>query len=171
MPKNMLGLKRGKVKLPPHSPKWSRMFKKEKKKLQKELGKLIIDIQHVGSTAISGIPAKPIIDIAVAVPSVGRREIRKYIQPFKKLGYEYRGEDRPREHFFVKGSEKKRICYLHMVKFDSKAWKNYLQFRDYPRVYKRVATEYTKLKLELAKKFSRNRKLYTAGKENLFRRY
>jgi len=166
----MLGLKRGKVKLSPHNPKWTGFFEKEKKILQKSLGKTIIDIQHVGSTAIPGIPAKPIIDIAVAVPGLGRKEPEKYIESLKKVGYEYRGEDRPREHLFVKGGEEKRICYLHMVKFNSKAWKNYLLFRDYLRAHKKVAAEYGKLKLELAKKFSDNRKSYTAGKDKFIQK-
>ncbi len=166
----MLGLKRGKVKLSPYNPKWPEIFKKEKKMLQKALGKMIIDIQHVGSTAVSRIPAKPIIDIAVAVPELSRKEVEKYIEPLKKVGYEYRGEDRPREHLFVKGGEEKRICHLHMVKFDSKAWKDYLLFRDYLRTHKKVAAKYTKLKLELAKKFSGNRKLYTTSKDNFIQK-
>ena len=166
----MLGLKRGKVKLSLYNPKWPEIFKKEKKMLQKALGKMIIDIQHVGSTAVSRIPAKPIIDIAVAVPELSRKEVEKYIEPLKKVGYEYRGEDRPREHLFVKGGEEKRICHLHMVKFDSKAWKDYLLFRDYLRTHKKVAAKYTKLKLELAKKFSGNRRLYTANKDNFIQK-
>jgi len=166
----MLGLKRGKVKLSLYNQKWQEIFKKEKKMLQKALGKMIIDIQHVGSTAVSRIPAKPIIDIAVAVPELSRKEVEKYIEPLKKVGYEYRGEDRPREHLFVKGGEEKRICHLHMVKFDSKAWKDYLLFRDYLRTHKKVAAKYTKLKLELAKKFSGNRKLYTTSKDNFIQK-
>lgn len=165
----MLGLKRGKVKLVPYNPKWSEIFKKEKKILQKGLGKMIIDIQHVGSTAIPKLPAKPIIDIAVAVSDLSGKKVAKYIEPLKKLGYEYRGKERPhrhtREHLFVKGGEEKRICHLHMVEFDSKVWKNYLLFRDYLRAHKKTADEYAKLKLELAKKFSDNRKSYTSGKD------
>jgi len=149
----MLGLKRRKVKLSSHDSKWS---EKEKRILQKALGKMIIDIQHVGSTAISGIPAKPIIDIAVAVPGISKGEVRKYIEPLKKLNYGYGGEDRPREHLFVKGSEEKRICYLHMVKFDSKTWGNYLLFRDYLRTQKsfQVIVNCTQLaKINLFKKY------------------
>jgi GrpB-like predicted nucleotidyltransferase (UPF0157 family) len=166
----MLGLKRGKVKLSPYNPKWPEIFKKEKKMLQRVLGKMIIDIQPVGRTAISGTPAKPIIDIAIAVSELGRRKVGKYIEPLKKVGYKYRGEDRPREHLFVKGGEEKRICHLHMVKFDSKAWKNYLLFRDYLRTHKKIAVEYAEFKLKLAKKFSGNRKLYTAGKDKFIQK-
>ncbi len=163
----MLGLKRGKVKLFPYNPKWSEIFKKERKILQKALGKMIIDIQHVGSTAIPNLPAKPIIDMAVAVSDLSGKKVEKYIEPLKELGYEYRGVERrhTREHLFVKGSEEKRTCHLHMVEFNSKTWKNYLLFRDYLRNHKKVVAEYVELKLELAKKFSDNRKLYTSGKD------
>ena len=161
----MLGLKRGKVKLSSYDPKWSEIFKKEKKILQKALGKMIIDIQHVGSTAVPNLSAKPIIDIAVAATGLSEKKVKKYIKPLKKLAYEYRGKDRPRERLFVKGSEDKRICHLHMVKFGGKSWKDYLLFRDYLRTHKKVAVEYAKLKAELAKKFSDNRKSYTSGKD------
>lgn len=104
----MLGLRRGRVKLSPYNSKWAEIFEKEKKMLQKALKKTVIDIQHIGSTAVFGIPAKPIIDIAVAVPDLGRKEPKKYIELLKKVGYKYRGEDRPREYLFVRGGEKKR---------------------------------------------------------------
>jgi GrpB-like predicted nucleotidyltransferase (UPF0157 family) len=166
----MLGLKRGKVKLSPYDQKWLEVFKKEKKILQKVLKDTIIDIQHVGSTAVPGIPAKPIIDIAVAISRVNRKKVEMYIKPLKKVGYVYRGEDRPRQHLFAKGSEKKRICYLHMVKFDSKDWKNYLLFRNYLRTHKKIAEEYAKLKLSLARKFPNNRTLYTDGKDKFIQK-
>lgn len=166
----MLGLKRYTVKVVPYNPKWAKFFWEEKKRLISLLGDTIIDVQHIGSTAIPGIPAKPIIDIAVAVPAVSRKEIGKYIDPLKKLNYEYMREDRPREHLFVKGGEEKRVCYLHMVKFNSKAWKNYLLFRNHLRAHKKTAAEYANLKLELAKKFPGDRKLYTDGKDKFIQR-
>lgn len=171
--KSQIGLRRGTVKLAFYSSKWKESFEKEKKKIKKALGEMVIDIQHVGSTAVSGVVAKPIIDIVVGVHGLSGKKIDKYIKLFKKLGYKYMGEERPRdhqsEHLFVKGNEKKRLCYLHMVKFDSLIWKNYLLFRDYLRAYKKVRDEYTELKLKLAKKFSNNRKSYTSGKEKFIK--
>ncbi len=169
----MAGLKRGKVKLVPYSPDWAEIFKKERKMLENTLKDMVIDIQHVGSTAIPKFPAKPIIDIAVAVSDLSGKKVEKYIKPLEKLDYEYRGEERPnkytREHLFVKGSEKKRTCHLHMVEFNSKVWKNYLLFRDYLRTHHEISDKYMKLKLELAEKFSNDRKSYTIEKEKFIK--
>ncbi|MBI4090060.1 MAG: GrpB family protein, partial [Candidatus Kerfeldbacteria bacterium] len=65
----MIGLKRGTVRLLKHSAAWDRSFKQEKRKLKKVFGKEAVDVQHVGSTAIRDIRAKPVIDIAVTVSS------------------------------------------------------------------------------------------------------
>ena len=65
----MIGLKRGTVKLVPHNSKWEELFKKEKQLLKKTFGDTILGIEHIGSTAIPNIPAKPIIDIDVGVAS------------------------------------------------------------------------------------------------------
>ncbi|MBI1975249.1 MAG: GrpB family protein, partial [Parcubacteria group bacterium] len=69
-----IGLKRGTVKLVPHSPVWDKLFRVEKEKLLEVLGDLVVDIQHVGSTAIPTISAKPIIDIAILVRSLKEAE-------------------------------------------------------------------------------------------------
>ena len=66
----MIGLKRGIVKLVRYNPRWQESFKGEEKNIRKVFGPDALEIQHVGSTAIVGILAKPIIDIALIVPSL-----------------------------------------------------------------------------------------------------
>ena len=61
------GLKKGTVRLVPHQPGWKKIFAAEKERLQTAVGAFVMDIQHIGSTAISSIPAKPIIDIGIGV--------------------------------------------------------------------------------------------------------
>jgi GrpB-like predicted nucleotidyltransferase (UPF0157 family) len=73
----MIGLKRGTVKLVPYTYKWKEEYEKEEKLLYSVMGKYILDIQHVGSTSIEGLDAKPIIDIAVAVESLDKVECFK----------------------------------------------------------------------------------------------
>jgi GrpB-like predicted nucleotidyltransferase (UPF0157 family) len=63
----MFGLEKGVVRLVPYAPEWKRLFEVEKACLQEILGATILDIQHVGSTSIPGMPSKPIIDIAIAI--------------------------------------------------------------------------------------------------------
>ena len=79
----MLGLKRGTVKLLPHDASWTKKFEKEKKRLLSRLGDSIIDVQHIGSTAIPHIPAKPMIDILVGIDSMRNRA--KFIKPLIRL--------------------------------------------------------------------------------------
>ena len=107
----MIGLPRGVVQLVPYTTEWIRLFEAEKARLQAAIGEHVLDIQHVGSTAIPGMIAKPIIDIGIAVEAF--EEARVCVQPVESLGYEYRGEQGiPRRHYFVKGDP--RIHHIHM---------------------------------------------------------
>ncbi|MCJ7551153.1 MAG: GrpB family protein, partial [Anaerolineae bacterium] len=113
----MIGLERGVVRLAPYTTEWQRCFEAEKERLQAVIGQYVLDIQHVGSTSIPGMIAKPIIDIGIAVTSF--EEARVCIQPIQQLGYEYRGELKiPRRHYFVKGDP--RTHHLHMNEIDSR---------------------------------------------------
>ena len=159
----MIGLQRGTVKLVPYSPEWPRLFAQEERLLRASIGAYVVDIQHVGSTAIPGMEAKPIIDIAVALRRL--EDVEKCVEPLERLGYEYKGDEgHPGRHFFAKGDPSRRTHYLHMVEWNSASWKELLCFRDYLRQHKEVAEEYGRLKRELAQKSRGNRDLYTPGK-------
>ena len=71
--KGEIGLRRGTVRLVAHHPKWAEYFNEEKQLLFKILGEKVLDIRHIGSTSISGIAAKPILDILAAVETLARR--------------------------------------------------------------------------------------------------
>lgn len=164
----MIGLKRGTVKLVPYNPKWKGSFEKEKKRLQKALGDLVIGIEHVGSTAIPGIFAKPVIDIAIMVKSI--KSPAKLIKLLENLGYEYKQDDDvPGRLFFTKGPENKRTHYIHVVKLKSGEWKNLILFRDYLLKSKEAVRQYNKLKKKLAKSYAQDRKLYTSGKDKFIK--
>ena len=154
-----IGVIRGKVKISKHNPKWIESFEAEKKKLEK-----FGIIEHIGSTAIPDLYAKPIIDIAIGVDDVDEKQLENYKKLLQDIGYTYIREERPQEHLFVKGPESLRTHYLHMIKFGSRAWKDYLAFRDYLKSNKDSRDQYTKLKKELAKKFANDRKSYTEAK-------
>ena len=159
----MIGLQRGTVKLVPYSSEWKRLFVEEERVLRASIGTYVMDIQHVGSTAIPGLEAKPIIDIAVAVRRL--EDAEKCIEPLECLGYEYRpDEEHPRRFFFAKGDPSRRTHYVHVVEWNSDSWKRLLRFRDYLRQHKEAAREYANLKRELARKSQGNRAFYTPGK-------
>jgi GrpB-like predicted nucleotidyltransferase (UPF0157 family) len=157
----MIGLERGVVRLVPYSTEWVQLFEVEKTALLNVLAAYILDIQHVGSTAISGMLAKPIIDIAIAVTDFD--QARVCIPLIEDLGYEFRSEqDIPRRHMFAKGNP--RIFHVHMLEKGSLEWQNHLHFRDYLNQHRDVAREYARLKLRLATQFPQDREAYTDGK-------
>lgn len=160
----MIGLKRGTVKLLPHNKKWAGVFEKEKKILEKKLRGLAIDIQHIGSTAIPGIPAKPIVDMSLGVRVM--KDAKKLIKPLNELGYEWKKEvGGPNiQLLFVRGPESKRTHYLHVFRYSGARWNNDLLFRDYLRKYRGRAKEYANLKRRLEKSFADDRYKYTAAK-------
>lgn len=165
----MIGLKRGTVKLLPHNKKWAQLFEKEKKLLIKTFGNTIITIEHIGSTAISGIPAKPILDMDIGVRSL--KIARQMKKKFEKLGYEYRPfkpghtkKDLKEQELYVKGAEAKRTHHAHVAVYGSDYWNNDLIFRDYLRQNPKRAKQYANLKRRLAKLHANDRETYTKSK-------
>jgi GrpB-like predicted nucleotidyltransferase (UPF0157 family) len=157
----MLGLEKGLVRLVPYTAEWKRYFELEKASLQAVLGSNILDIQHVGSTSIPGMIAKPIVDIAIAV--VDFEEARVCIPLIEGLGYVYRGEfGIPHRHYFVKGDP--RVAHIHMSEITSITWRNLLLFRDYLCWHPKIAEEYAQLKQSLARQFPQDREAYLDGK-------
>src|SRR3990167_7682419 len=156
------------IELVPYDNRWPQMAEFEIKMLQEVLPENhIIDIQHVGSTAIPGMLAKPIIDIQIAAKSL---EIIKpiAIDALKKLGYEFWFENPdPERMFFVKGMPPygdKRTHHVHIVEPTSRHWQGKILFRDYLRAHPEVANVYVNLKKELAQLHTYEREQYTDAK-------
>lgn len=166
----MLGLKRGTVQLKKHDPAWAEIAAETIKLLRSTLDTAAVDIQHVGSTAIRGIYAKPILDIAVLATAFAAVEAR--IPALERAGIIYRGYDRPGEMLFVLGdfSADTRTHHIHVVEQGDPAWADYLNFRDYLNAHPQKAAEYEKRKLELAQKYPNDRAAYTAAKHPLITR-
>ena len=163
----MLGLERGTVRLEAHHEEWHQKFAEERERLLEAIDDHALCIEHVGSTAICGIVAKPILDMMVGIPKFEDGD--DCVQPLEKLGYEYKGENGvPGRHFFGKGSP--RTHHLHMVVIDGKFWMHHLLFRDYLIGNRQIAEEYNRLKLTLAARFPRDRESYTNGKESFVER-
>lgn len=98
--------------------------------IRASLGAAILDVQHVGSTAVPGLISKPVIDIALAVAS--EREAEACIAPLTALGYRYRGPhgDDPRRRHFVRDERGLRVTQLHLYILPAAAWQEKLDFRD-----------------------------------------
>ena len=140
------------------------MYETEERELLGALGSVILDIEHIGSTSVPGLAAKPLIDIIVSVSSLN--DYKKAIKPLEALGYEYMPErvfsDRV---FFPKGPGENRTFHLSLVEKNSKQWTETLIFRDYLRSHPQKRDEYMNLKEDLAQRFADDRKSYTEGKD------
>lgn len=158
-----MGLNRLCVELEEYNERWKEEFEKEKKLLKEVLKEDAIEIEHVGSTAIPGLKAKPIIDIAIAVKELD--VALKYAETLEKKGYHFRGNAGVEgRYFFAKGPEDNRTHYLHIEPINSSNWETHVLYKRYLLEHPEVIREYEKLKEELAEKFENDRKQYTAGK-------
>lgn len=159
----MIGLKRGTVKLMRYNPKWRLIALRDINTLKKALGKIALDIQHIGSTAIPGMNAKPIIDINVAIKAL--KSTKDLIEPLKKLGYRYHGGE-PKKKLFIKESNGKVTRHLHILELDSRIWNNDLLFRDFLHKNKKEAQRYAELKGKFAERFYDDRESYSDAKNS-----
>ena len=148
-----------------YDPIWPKQYEEEKDRLQKALGLIIAQIDHIGSTAVPGLGAKPIIDIMIALNNVA--EVNGCILPLKNIGYEPLGENGiPGRHFFRKLSKETgiRTHHLHVVGAGNDFIAKHLLFRDYLRSHPETARQYYQLKKELSSEHGDDRNSYTDAK-------
>jgi GrpB-like predicted nucleotidyltransferase (UPF0157 family) len=153
-------------------PDWIILFHKERSRISKTLGKKnIIRIEHIGSTAVPGLKAKPTIDILLEVPeSINKSWL---IDKMVKLDYHYIPKpENPVPHMmFVKGytpgGYKGQACHIH-VRYPGN-WDE-LYFRDYLKAHPETAQEYGELKVKLSRIYKNNRERYTDEKTDFIRR-
>ncbi len=147
-----------------YDPSWPERYERERASIVEALGDVmegVVHIEHVGSTAVPSLAAKPIIDIMIGVRELPVGE--GCIQPLESLGYEYRGEAGiPGRYYFRKGNP--RSHHLHMVQHGTEFWQRHLLFRDLLRERPAVAREYAALKKELAAQYRTDRLAYTEAK-------
>ena len=162
-----IGMKRGTVYLEPHQSEWERAAEETISTLKNILGSIAADIQHIGSTSIRTISAKPIIDIAVAVNDyeliLSKRDV------IEKADIVFRFDERPEQLLFVMGDFKKdtRSHHIHVVLYGSDEWNNYINFRDYLNSNIEAAREYEAVKLRLSEQYPDDRIAYTDGKQEV----
>jgi GrpB-like predicted nucleotidyltransferase (UPF0157 family) len=165
----VIGLKRHTVRIVDYDPAWAARYREEARAIEEAMGALAIDVQHVGSTAVPDLAAKPILDIAVAVDAP--RIIPEVVRRLVAIGYIDRGDaGRDGGYLLVRESEPEvRVVHLHLVCRDDDQWRNYLAFRDLLRGDPEIRAGYARLKRELAARFPNDRRNYTAGKEAFVR--
>lgn len=151
------------VHLSEYDPCWPDEFLAESKRIREVLGKMVIDVHHVGSTAVSNLIAKPIVDLLVEVADLG--PIDAMTDSFIGAGYEVRGESGILGRRFLTRNEKgQRTHDIHIFQTGHNEIAQMLMFRDRLRENPDVAASYADLKRELAAKFKDNVLRYTQDK-------
>ncbi|MDX8289485.1 GrpB family protein [Metabacillus indicus] len=146
-----------------YSMNWARQFEQEKIKLTEILKDRIQSIEHIGSTAVEGLGAKPVIDIAAGVNNL--ETVSEFIEPLKQIHYEFvHHKEFPQRRFFRKGQRRAGTHHLHFYEFEGEHWNNQLLFRDYLRKNPDEARKYHELKVYLAEKYRFDRVAYTENK-------
>lgn len=159
-----LGLARTEVRVVPHDPAWARLFAEEAARLRAALGEALLAIEHVGSTSVPGLAAKPILDLAASVPTLAGAAA--LLPALRRLGYEHKPDPEiPERMYFVKGPAERRTHHLSLAGPGSRFWRDHLRFRDLLRADTGLAAAYERLKRELAERHTGDRLAYTTGKQ------
>jgi GrpB-like predicted nucleotidyltransferase (UPF0157 family) len=148
-----------------YDPQWPILFETEKELIIPTLGSRFVMVEHIGSTAVPGLAAKPVIDIAVGIPSLADAPI--LIPLIEQLGYVYEPTFEqlvPERRFFWKGTPTVHTYHLHLAEPHHAVLVKPLQFRDYLRRHPEAAAEYGVIKRELAKNCVQDIDAYVAGK-------
>jgi GrpB-like predicted nucleotidyltransferase (UPF0157 family) len=149
-----------------HRPEWAEHFRLEQERLSTVFTEVDARIEHIGSTSVPGLPAKPIIDICVGLTDLRHAEDR--IGALESLGYEYVPEYEallPDRRYFRRPGRRPRTHHVHCCVWGGPIWTRHLLFRDYLRSEPRVAGEYGALKRLLVGRHSDDRTAYTEAKD------
>jgi len=160
---------RPRIEIVDYNPGWPLRFAEEKAALLEAIGHWVVVIEHIGSTAVPGLGAKPIIDIMVGVRQLA--DARYCIAPLAAIGYEYVSQfedEMPERRYFRKGSQTRHF-HLHMVELASEFWQRHLAFRDYLCAHPEAVREYEALKRRLASQYGTDREGYTEAKTKFIR--
>jgi GrpB-like predicted nucleotidyltransferase (UPF0157 family) len=152
------------VRIVASDPAWPASAAVESARIGAALGETAVRIDHVGSTAVPGLAAKPIIDLQIAVAAIEPASI--YVVPLENLGYLFAPDpDSPDFHFFGLPAERPRTHHLHVCAAGSEHEHRHLALRDYLRAHPEEAERYGTLKRELVKAHPGDRLAYIEGKD------
>lgn len=152
------------IEVVPYDPAWPRTYEREAAAIGRALAGLTWAGHHIGSTAIPGMPAKPVIDILLAVASLDALEGRE--ARLRAMGYRAFGEfGIPGRRFYAKGGDH-RTHHVHAFEVDSPEIDRHLRFRDYMRHWREDAQAYALLKLRLATRFRDDPRGYGEAKSS-----
>jgi GrpB-like predicted nucleotidyltransferase (UPF0157 family) len=145
-----------------YDPAWAAMFARQAAELRHALGAVALRIDHIGSTAIPQLTAKPVIDVQISVADF--EPLDAYRVPLERLGYVFRADNPERTKRYFREPPGRRRTHIHVRRAGSFSEQFALLFRDFMRVRADVAAEYADLKIKLAERYSEARTAYTDAK-------
>jgi GrpB-like predicted nucleotidyltransferase (UPF0157 family) len=148
-----------------YDPQWPVLFEREKERLLGAVGGRLLTIEHIGSTSVPGLAAKPVIDLGVCVRSLA--EADELLPCIERLGYIYEPALEkllPERRFFWKGTLQIHTYHLHLAELNNPVIARPIRFRDYLRTHPDAVKEYGELKKGLAKTYRDDMEAYVSGK-------
>jgi len=162
------GCERYLARLVPHRAEWADLFAAEAEHLRAALGEHLLAIEHVGSTAVPGLEAKPILDVVVAVPHIG--DPAQFDPLLAPLGYLRKPDEDPLRLYFVKEAPDGRTTHhLNITEPGTECWVTHVRFRDYLLAHPEAQEQYQSLKRDLARRHAQDRPAYAGGKAEFIR--
>lgn len=149
-----------------YDPSWPDLYNKEKAKILEACGDKVHTIEHIGSTSVPGLGAKPIVDILLGVKMLSDAD--EIISAMQRVGYMYKSDFEnvmPYRRYFTKPNQ----YHVHTVETGSAFWKRHINFRNYLRISDDDRDNYYKLKLELSKRDWNDRNDYAYAKTDFVR--
>ncbi len=159
-------MRRDPIKIVAYEPEWPSLFVRERDRLEPVLGLWLMEpIEHIGSTVVPGLPAKPIIDMVA--PIIDYATFHSALPALNQLGWVHSpepGDQAARKWSICFPDVAWRTHHLHVVEHRSTHWRDWLTFRDHLRAAPAAAAEYGRIKVRLASRDDRDRTAYRAGK-------
>jgi len=152
------------VEIVDYDPQWPIQYEKERSNILDAIGHKALAIEHIGSTAVPGLGAKPIIDIIAGVE--GSADADECARLLETIGYDdVTPQPETKDWYYCLGKGLHSVGYhLHLVRYGSEHWEKHIVFRDYLRTNPETAREYDNLKRRLASEHGSNRLAYTEAK-------
>ncbi len=155
-----------------YDPVWPRLFEEEAARLRSVWGEHLVDVHHIGSTAVPGLVAKPVIDIMVVIKDISK--VHDYDAGMVSLGYRPRGEcldafGTPGRFYYSKDTDGLRTHQAHVMQAGHADIQDMLAFRDYLRAHPEAAEEYADLKTRLVRENTGGIGEYIEGKNGFIR--
>ena len=153
------------VEIVPYDPSWPQLFISASREILAAIGDYVAALEHIGSTAVPGLAAKPVIDILVGVKNL--EDAPAFLPPLFPLGYHYlpRYEaELPQRRYLERIRAGQHTHHVHIVTLESDFFRTHLLFRDALRADPALAADYAALKIRLAAQYRTDRSAYTDGK-------